>query len=98
MTRKPITDLDEALIQAGIASDPDNPELTDEQLASVKPFGEVFPSLAEAIKRTRGRPKLAEAKEAVTLRLSPKTIARYKAIGGADWRDRMSKILEKAGG
>ncbi len=97
MKHKPLTDEQEARIQAGIASDPDNPELTDEQLAMAKPFNELFPALADAIKRARGRPKVASPKEAVTLRLTPETIARFKAAGGTDWRDRMSKTLEKAG-
>ncbi len=98
MTRKPIpplTDEEEARIRAGIASDPDNPELTDEQMAMAKPFSEVFPALSDVLKRSRGRPKLDAAKEAVTLRLSPETIARFKAIGGNDWRARMSETLEK---
>ena len=94
----PITDEQEACIQTGIASDPDNPEMTDEQIAEAKPFGEVFPELYESLKRSRGRPKIASPKEAVTLRLSPETIARYKAIGGDDWRARMSETLEKATG
>ena len=94
----PITDEEEARIQAGIASDPDNPEMTDEQIAQAKPFREVFPDLYESIKRSRGRPKVDSPKEAVTLRLSPKTIERFKAIGGDDWRARMSETLEKAGG
>jgi len=99
MIRKPIpplTDEEEARIQAGIALDPDNPELTEEEMAKAKPFREVFPDLYENIKRSRGRPKLDAPKEAVTLRLSPETIARYKAVGGADWRARMSEALEKA--
>ena len=53
MTRYPLTDEEEAVIQAGIASDPDNPELTDAQLASARPFAEVFPELAASIRRAR---------------------------------------------
>ena len=99
MTRKPISALtaeEEARIQASIASDPDNPELTAEQMAMAKPFGEVFPALSEAIKRSRGRPRVAAPRAAVTLRLSPETIARYKATGGKGWRARMIETLEKA--
>ena len=44
-SKRPLTDEEEAEIQAMIASDPDNPELTDEQLAQMKPFSEVFPDL-----------------------------------------------------
>jgi uncharacterized protein (DUF4415 family) len=95
-TLPPLTPKDEVRIQAQIASDPDNPELTDAEIASLKPFTEVFPTLAESIKRARGRPKLAAPKEAVTLRLSPETIARFKAEGGDDWRSKMSETLEKA--
>jgi len=102
MTRKPIpplTDEEEARIQAGIAADPDNPEMTAEQMAELRPFAEACPELMASIKRSRGRPKLGVApKKAVTLRLSPETIARYKAVGGNDWRARMIETLEKAGG
>ena len=53
MTRYPLTHEEEAVIQAGIASDPDNPELTDAQLALARPFAEVFPELAASIRRAR---------------------------------------------
>lgn len=59
---RPLTDDEEAEIQAMIASDPDNPELTDAQLAQTRPFAEVFPAMAEAMKRGRGRPKLQRPK------------------------------------
>lgn len=38
-------------IQHMIASDPDAPEATDEQLAQAKPFGEKFPDLADAMRK-----------------------------------------------
>jgi len=53
VTTYPLTSEEEARIQAGIASDPDNPELTDAQLASARPFAEVFPELAASIRRAR---------------------------------------------
>lgn len=93
--RRPLTDAEEAEIQAMIASDPDNPELTDEELAQMRPFAEVHPELAESIRRSRGRPRLENAKEAVTLRLSPQTVARFKAASEADWRARMSQALDE---
>lgn len=95
-TIRQLTDQEEARVQAGIASDPDAPELTDEQIATARPFAEVFPALAESIKRSRGRPKVGSPKEAVTLRLSPAAIAGFKAVAGNDWRTRMSETLEKA--
>lgn len=92
----PITDEEEAEIQRMIASDPDNPELTDEQLANMRPFREVFPDLARSIDREvarRGRPKLEKPKQAVTLRLDPDTLARFQAAG-KDWRTKMAEVLE----
>ena len=73
----------------------DSPELTREELARARPFAEVFPELAANMRRRAGRPKLDDAKEAVTLRLSPRAMRKFKALGD-DWRKRMSDILEKA--
>ncbi|MBN8971174.1 MAG: BrnA antitoxin family protein [Rhizobiales bacterium] len=87
--------LTEAKIQKMIASDPDNPELTDAQIARARPFKDVFPDLHASIKRSRGRPKSENPREAVTLRLSPDTIEKFKATGD-DWRARMAKALERA--
>ena len=93
--RKPVTDAEEAEIQAQIAADPDDEELTDEQLAQAKPFAEVFPELAASIRRSVGRPRLENAKQAVTLRISPETLRKFEHLG-PDWRTRMAEILEKA--
>ena len=69
--KRPLTDDEEAEIQRMIASDPDNPELTDEQIAGLRPFAEVLPALAESARRGPGRPKLDKTLEPVTLRLDP---------------------------
>ncbi len=88
-------DAEEALIQAQIAADPDDEDLTDEQLAQAKPFAEVFPGLAASIKRSVGRPRLENARQPVTLRLTPETLRKFEGLG-PDWRARMAEILEKA--
>jgi hypothetical protein len=62
-SKRPLTDEEEAEIQRMIASDPDNPELTEEQLAQMRPFKEVFPDLYESIQRSRGR-RLEKPKKA----------------------------------
>ena len=85
---RPLTEAEEAEVQRMIAADPDNPEITEEQIASRMSF-------AEAMKRGRGRPKLDNARQAVTLRLDPETIARFQATG-EDWRNRMVEVLDKA--
>jgi uncharacterized protein (DUF4415 family) len=94
-TRKPVPDLtdeEEARIQRQIADDPDAPEATDEQLARAQSFAEALPELAAAIKRGRGRPRLDETKEQVTLRLSPEVL-RYFRADGAGWQSRIDEAL-----
>lgn len=95
-SKRPLTDEEEAEIQRMIASDPDNPELTDEELAQMKPFKEALPELYESIQRARGRPRIDNPKQAITLRVDPDTVARFKA-GGKDWRSRMARVLNSAG-
>ncbi len=92
-SKRPLTDEEEAEIQKMIASDPDNPELTDEQISQGRPFREVFPDLYESIQRSRGRPRVDKPKQAVTLRIDPDTLARFKARG-KDWRARMARALD----
>jgi uncharacterized protein (DUF4415 family) len=94
-SKRPLTDEEEALVQRMIASDPDNPEITEAQIRQRRSFAEAFPELAESIRRSRGRPRLPNAKQAVTLRLDPEVVERFKAQGD-DWRQRMAQVLEKA--
>lgn len=70
------------------------PELTEAEIATARPFAEVFPELAATIRR--GRPKLAEpAKRQVTLRLDIDIIERFKATG-PKWQSRINAALRKA--
>lgn len=95
MPRKHLT---EAQIQRMIASDPDNPEWSDEELAQARPFTEAFPALAEKMhQNVGGRPRSANPKVAVSLRLDPEVVARFKA-GGPGWQTRMNDALRKAAG
>ena len=90
MALPPLTDEEEAKIQSGIASDPDNPELTAEELASLRPFGEAHPDLAASIARTRGMPTvIIGPDDAVAFGLSPEEIALYEKSCGKDWRARV---------
>lgn len=73
----------------------DSPPLSKEELARGRPFREALPELYESIQRSRGRPPVDKPKEAVTLRLDPDTLARFKATG-KDWRARMAKALDRA--
>ena len=97
-TRLPreISDEEEARIQAGIAADPDNPELTDEQLARMRPASEVLPpALYAALTRPRGRPKAAVTKLPVKLRLDRQAVEAFKATG-TGWQTRMNDALVAA--
>lgn len=79
-----------------IGPDPeDERPRTDAELAQARPFAEALPELTESIKRGRGRPTVENPKQAVTLRLSPETVERFKK-SGKDWRARMSQALDKA--
>ena len=80
---------------------PDNtdfPELTDEQLARMRPAHEVMPpAFFEAVKRKQGQrgPGKKPAKVLVSLRLEPDTLAIFKAEGQG-WQKRISEVLDRA--
>ncbi|WP_375450774.1 BrnA antitoxin family protein [uncultured Devosia sp.] len=72
----------------------DNPELTEEELAQMRPFAEVFPELAESIRRGPGRPALNRPKQQVTLRLDAEVLTRLRA-SGPGWQARVNAVLKK---
>lgn len=92
-----LSDAEEARIQRAIADDADAPEATDEQLAQARPFMEVFPQLADAARRARGRPPLAEAKQLVSLRLDAEIVRRLRA-SGPGWQSRVNDALRRTVG
>ncbi len=96
-SRRPLTDEEEAEIQAMITSDPENPEMTEAELRELRPFREVFPDLAASIDRKLGRPKADNPKKAISLRLDAEVIERFKATGDG-WQSRMNEALRKAVG
>lgn len=90
-----LTDAEERKIQNGIAADPDNPEWTEEDFKNARPFAEVFPDLAESIRRSRGRPAVDMPKRQISLRLDPDVIDAFKATGKG-WQGRINDALRKA--
>lgn len=95
MTRKHLT---EEQIKRMIASDPDAPEATEDELAQAKPFSEAFPALADAMRKNiGGRPKAENPKVAISLRLDQDVVARFKA-SGPGWQTRMNRALRDAAG
>jgi uncharacterized protein (DUF4415 family) len=74
----------------------DNPQWTREELRRARPFPEMFPELAEKIRRARGKQK-APTKKLVSLRIDPDVLDRFKADGDG-WQGRMNAALRKAAG
>ena len=74
----------------------DNPEWTAKMIARARPAKEVLPKIfgarsAAAVLKPRGRPKSPDSKVAISLRLSPDTLARWKATGPG-WQTRMADV------
>ncbi len=91
----PLTDEEEAQVQKQIASDPDNPEWTEEDFKRAKPFAEALPELAENMRRKRGRPPVEKPRQQISIRLDPDVIEKFKATGPG-WQTRINEVLKKA--
>jgi uncharacterized protein (DUF4415 family) len=72
-------------IREGIALDPNSRELTDEEMAELRPLAE--------LKRSTDRPQAEVTKERVTIRLSPEVTAYFRATGKG-WQTRMDEVLK----
>jgi uncharacterized protein (DUF4415 family) len=78
----------------------ENPEWTTAMIAKARPAREVLPKIfgaraAANMLKPRGRPKSPESKIAISLRLSPATLARWKATGPG-WQTRMANVLRES--
>ena len=72
---------EDAAINAGIAADPDTVELTDAEMAQLRPM--------------RGRPPLARPKAALTMRVDADVLDALKATGPG-WQTRINDLLRDA--
>jgi uncharacterized protein (DUF4415 family) len=72
---------EEDQINAGIAADPDTYELSDEEIAGMRPF-------------RLGRPKSDAPKVPVTVRLDPDIVAFFRD-SGPGWQTRMNAALSE---
>ena len=66
-------------------------------VAEARPARDVLPKIfgaraAAAMLKPRGRPKSPDSKVAISLRLPPETLARWKATGPG-WQTRMAEVL-----
>jgi len=85
---------EQAYTVADVQAVSDTPEITAEQFAQAKPFNDVFPVLAEKMRRARG-PQKAPTKIAVQLRLDRDVVERFRA-SGKGWQSRINEILKQA--
>lgn len=74
----------------------DHPELTDNQIAGLKPIEPVLPGVAAAARRRRG-PQKAQTKELISLRVDRRVLEHFRATGQG-WQSRMNAALAKAAG
>lgn len=72
---------EDAAITAAALADPDNPPLTDQQLAELRPM--------------RGRPRLARPKVALTMRIDAEVMDALKN-SGPGWQTRVNSLLRDA--
>ena len=76
------------------------PEWTMAMIAKARPATEVLPKIfgartAATMLKPRGRPKSPESKVAISLRLPPETLARWKATGPG-WQTRRVDVLRES--
>jgi uncharacterized protein (DUF4415 family) len=76
-----------------LAAVSDNPELTEADVAEMRPFAEALPGLAAKLRRARG-PQAAATKVSTTIRLSPEVIGFFKR-GGRGWQSRIDEALKE---
>ena len=80
--RVPTLEEDQEITNAANA-DPDAQPLTDEQMSQMVP-----------LKALRGRPKLANKKQLVSIRYSPEVLDFFRS-SGAGWQSRMDAVLRE---
>ena len=84
--------------ESPVLPDDDNPEWTASDFDRGRPGSEVLPqAVLTAFGKKRGRPRLAKAKRAVSLRLDPEVLDYYKGHG-VGWQSRINEVLRKAMG
>ena len=89
-----------ARINAGIAADPDNPELDDDWFKRARPASEVLPPeiyaglVALQKSRIRGRPPLETPKVATAIRFDADVLAGLRATGKG-WQTRVNDTMRQ---
>ena len=87
---------EDAVINAGIADDPDTFELSDEWFTGAKPSHEAVPHILERYRRSRGKQK-EPTKTAIHIRLDADIVTWFKnrAEGERGYQTRINQALRE---
>lgn len=86
---------EDAKIREGIAADPDNPELTPDEIGRMRPGVEVTPKLLE--KQLRDRCKADPSGTGyVMLSIDNDLLSHFLDEAGPDWHKRLNDTLRRA--
>ncbi|MCL2161723.1 MAG: BrnA antitoxin family protein [Betaproteobacteria bacterium] len=87
------TEEEEAAIQRGIDSDPDNPEWTDEMFKESVPFSSLPEGLQTKLRSGRG-PNKKPTKVQTAIRFDPEVLAALKSTGRG-WQTRVNDVMKE---
>lgn len=86
----------EAVTEASVVADDDNPVLSDAKLRALRPASDVHPRLVTAsLARRAGKPERRSAKRAASMRLDADIVDALKAPGDG-WQMRANALLRAA--
>ena len=74
--------------------DEENSPLTDEEIARLRPAGEVFAEMGLPLPKKRGRPPKKAPKQQVTIRLDADLLAELRALGKG-WQTKVNAALRE---
>jgi uncharacterized protein (DUF4415 family) len=77
-----------------VIADDESPEITAEMFARMRPMKDVTPGMAKAIKALRGRPKVENPKQVVSIRMNAAAVKRWNGLDRKD-RAKLVASLEK---
>jgi uncharacterized protein (DUF4415 family)/uncharacterized DUF497 family protein len=92
-----MTDEEDAALTRAALADADNPPLTEENFAKMRPAVKAAPEIVARYRGQRGPQKSKPVKTQLTLRLDPEVVEHFKA-SGPGWTARINEVLRKAAG
>jgi len=92
-----MTDEEDAALTRAALADADNPPLTDENFAKMRPAVKAAPEIVARYRGQRGPQKSKPVKTQLTLRLDREVVEHFKA-SGPGWMARFNEVLRKAAG